>query len=128
MKWLAVLALWFPVSAHAGPFYDGNRLHLLCSQPGQTGLIAMYVVGVTDKADAMMDTVANWAVRTKHLDKKELEGLLKASGNMICFPDRASPMQLGDAICKYVRENPARRADSGEKAVIDALEQSFPCK
>jgi hypothetical protein len=120
--------LLFPVCANAGQFYDGNRIHLLCSQPGQTGLIAMYTVGVTDKSDAMMDTVSNWAVRTKHLDTTELAGLLRASGNLICLPDRARPSQLGDVVCKYVKENPARRADGGDKIVLDALEQSFPCK
>lgn len=45
-----------------------------------------------------------------------------------CSPDGATSGQLADVVTKYLRENPARRAEQAHWLVQDAFTAAWPCQ
>ncbi|MDR7145169.1 Rap1a/Tai family immunity protein [Rhizobium sp. BE258] len=129
-KYLATVALLASVSnAYAG-FWDGNFVHSQCKQNNMT-FVHGYIAGWIDKWET-----DKGAVEATFERKGETPADLVAPKAILgvfisrdfCLPDNASAGQIADVFCKYLQENPARRAESSESLLARALEDAWPCR
>lgn len=127
-RYIALVAILASVkTAHAG-FWDGNFLYRNCQ--GDSGFVNGYVTGWIDKWG-----VDSYWVDSAWQDEKHDTGLdyvrrtmLKGGiGRKICLPPKATSGQLSDVFCKFLKENPAKRADPADGLLGEALHDAFPC-
>ena len=91
-------------------FITGNDFYEYCdfkSAPENSLKTSYYVMGVVDTA------------KTKILGS----GLIS-----ICFPSKASIVQMRDVVCKYIRDNTEHRDVQASVLITLALQHAFPCK
>jgi hypothetical protein len=100
MKRLILVVALVATSAHA-EFLDGNELldRMRSTEPVRRGVAIGYVLGVHD-------TMA----RVNH-----------------CTPSNVTSGQLRDIVQNYITNTPARRHESADVLVMDALKIGFPC-
>jgi hypothetical protein len=83
-------------------YVNADRLHELCQQ--QPALAMYYVAGVLDALS------------------------LNASNAPMCIPAESTLAQARDVVCKYLRDNPAKRHYNIASSVSVAQSQAWPCK
>lgn len=89
-------------------FRTGNRLVEMCASPAGQLDVVHYVIGAVDALDA------HW---------RDLWG-----APFFCLPPNVTTIQVGDVLCKFVRDNPAKRHHVGGALVIEAMRSAFPCE
>ncbi len=111
---LAVFTLLIScVSVFGQAFWDGNKLHLQCSQ---NKLIAMtYVIGVVDE-------ITNRPYILSSEDK------IVQQRRYLCLPQGVTAGQLADVACKYLTETPENRHYTANINISAALTKAFPCQ
>lgn len=88
-------------------FNQGNKLHNICVNRGESGLYKMYINGYVA---GIIDL-----------------GLLTDMKKQMCLPSGAMSEQMTDVFCKFLLENPAKRTESGAALVSQSLIKAFPC-
>ncbi|WP_204338671.1 Rap1a/Tai family immunity protein [Rhizobium ruizarguesonis] len=123
---VAVLLLASIQTAQAG-FWDGNFMQRGCQS--DTNFVNGYVTGWLDKwgADSYWVDSA-WPQGTNTgtdvVRKIMLYGGIKSK---FCIPRGATSGQLSDVFCKYLNDNPAKRASGADGLLDNALVEAFPC-
>jgi hypothetical protein len=54
--------------------------------------------------------------------------MLNASNAPVCIPAESTLAQARDVVCKYLRDNPAKRHYNTASSVWSAQSQAWPCK
>ncbi|MBX4895915.1 Rap1a/Tai family immunity protein [Rhizobium bangladeshense] len=117
-------------TAHAG-FFNGNELYKNCTQSGSNSFMTGYVSGWVDKwqYDAYQVQQAAKGKNTQSAADLMVEMVFLgiAIDKGICMPENATAGQVADVFCKFLQDNPAQRADSGNILLSKALAGSFSC-
>ncbi|MBY2949487.1 Rap1a/Tai family immunity protein [Rhizobium leguminosarum] len=132
-RWgLALVAAMTASTAQAG-FFNGNDLYKNCTQSGSNSFMTGYVSGWVDKWQFDSYHVGE-AARQKNKQSApnadlmvEMVFLGVAIEGDICMPEKATAGQVADVFCKYLKDNPAQRAESGNMLLGKALAASFSC-
>jgi hypothetical protein len=83
-------------------YVSADTLHEWCQQQPATAMF--YVAGVLDSL------------------------LLNGSNAPVCIPAESTLAQARDVVCKYLRDNPAKRHYNTASSVWMAQSQAWPCK
>jgi hypothetical protein len=134
MRYL-IAVLWFFASAANAQFFSGNDLYPMCDKPGS--VVSAFVAGVSDKAvvtymgiDHVRKGVADPKFKSLPHRSEELE-LLASVRDMTkpyCTPRHATVGQLSEVFCKYLKENPAERANAAAVLASMAFAEAWPCE
>lgn len=106
---LALVAFTVPVAAQ---FYDGNRLHELCSST--PAFAAGFVSGVIDR---------EWLSATGVTDTGKPLSEVKS----FCLPSTVTVTQVRDVVCKALDETPETRHWMAVMLASNALNEAYPC-
>jgi hypothetical protein len=134
MRYLTILLCLFASSANA-QFFSGNDLYALCGKRGT--FIEAFVAGVYDQAvvdhsgiDFIRKSMSNPKFKDlpRQSEQVALLGSLRDMVKPYCLPRGATVGQLGEVFCKYLRENPAKRAGSSALLAKLAFAEAWPCQ
>ncbi|WP_196245771.1 Rap1a/Tai family immunity protein [Bordetella hinzii] len=105
----------------------GNQWLTNCQSqaPMSIGLCYGFISGVTNAYKlGSAFTYLKVVNKTRGVPKLNADEFLSAW----CLPEKATAGQVRDVFVKFLRENPARRAESGDALLTQALESAFPCR
>jgi hypothetical protein len=106
MKIAIAALLLLSASSALADFYDGNGLLEMCKKSNFSA--ATYAIGVYDAERVVADA--------------------KIENSLICLPTNVTVGQIGDIVCKYLADNPAKRHYTAARSVLAVLIDDFPCK
>jgi hypothetical protein len=120
-RWFAILILALSASSASATFYNGNELYELC----QRDRVALYIAGYLDKS--WQDRIATTYFMPESSSKNAAVKAVNKAIRGYCIPERATLGQLGDVVCKYVKENPKDRTKEAVGLINLAFLDAFPC-
>ncbi len=131
MRVLTTAALLLAITgAHAelpaGSFFSGNDVYDWCQH--EPGIALSYTAGQFDAAvhgAYVIDSMRNYGAPKEVRNDAPVDFAIKQVAGF-CVPEHATPQQITDIFCKYLRDMPAER--DGLPAIIlnSALTKAWP--
>lgn len=134
MRYL-IFILCFCASAANAQFFSGNDLYPLCGKRGS--IVPAFVAGASDKSTiehSNIDYIRKSMTNPKFKDLPQQNQMVELLGSVrdmvrpYCMPSGATVNQIGEVFCKYLKENPAKRADPSALLVKMAFAEAWPCE
>jgi hypothetical protein len=128
---LSALLLGASVTTANAGFFNGNDIYKDCKHEDRSSFLTGYVSGWMDKWGSD-DYYFDEAVKIEQGSKDQsympqLKFLQSYVAGNICVPEKVQVGQIVDVYCKYLKDNPAKRASSGDSLLMGAVKDAWQC-